>query len=61
MSQNQEDNNQPTAAWTTLLNATDEDTKVIRIGSGDLSTAMIFKRVPATPDGFPMGDRRIDR
>ncbi len=58
MSQNQEDNNQPTAAWTALLNSTDEDTKEIRIGSGNLSTAMIFKRVPAALEGFPMGDRR---
>jgi formylglycine-generating enzyme required for sulfatase activity len=60
LSQNQEDNNQPTAAWTTLLNSTDEDTKVIRIGSGDQSTAMIFKRVPAALEGFPMGSRSMD-
>ncbi|MFM7927554.1 MAG: hypothetical protein ACKO9Q_07545, partial [Pirellula sp.] len=60
MSQNQEENNQPTAAFTALLASSDSDTKVIRIGSGDQSTAMIFKRVPATPEGFPLGSRSMD-
>ncbi len=60
MSQQDEDNNQPTAAWSALLAASDDDTKVIRIGSGDQSTAIIFKRVPAVPEGFPMGSRSID-
>jgi formylglycine-generating enzyme required for sulfatase activity len=61
LSQNQEDNNQPTAAWSALLASRDEDTKVIPILPRDLNTAMIFKRVPAALDGFPMGDRRLDR
>ncbi len=32
---------------------------MIPILPGDLNTAMIFKRVPAALDGFPMGDRRL--
>ncbi|MFN6139721.1 MAG: formylglycine-generating enzyme family protein [Planctomycetota bacterium] len=59
MSQQDEDNNQPTAAWSALLAASDDDTKVIRMGSEDQSTAMIFKRVPEVPEGFPMGSRSI--